>query len=227
MSELSTLARWWAAARAAHKGKAPDPGLAYMRDLCADIAAKNNMEPFYGEIDATVAVVLSTLLMEADPLTRHTLNEAIEGAVAVYRNTESFASLNNLAVFAPMTLYASFSKPQHFINGLSLLPRFSRTFDWLEAPPELVTEAYAVLKLTASLDGTEAVIHNGSGGEPVSPGEERYLMLADEGLVELAATRHEQVNRIVDIVRGRPTISVDLVKDMLEFDQQTLVSGVL
>lgn len=227
MSELSTLAHWWADTRASQKGQAPDPGLAYLHSHCKHLANIHRIEPFYGEIDPTVAVVINSLLMEADPLTRHTLTDGIKKAIEVYRATESLARLNDLAVFAPLTMYASFNSPDKFINGLSRYQRFSRTFDWLEASPEHLTEAFAVIKLTACLDSVDALIHNGSHGEQPDPGEEPYLALRDEELANFIATHHEQVNKAIDIVRSRPRISVQLLKEMLEFDQQALLDGVL
>lgn len=228
MSDITELAELWTSTSNVKEGERPDPQrLIFFSELCAEIAKESRMEPFFEDVPVKVASMLDELLRQAIPLTRFKLRGAIDRAVMIYRNTESLGALNELAVFAPMVIYVSYSSPDRIINGLSCHKRFAGTYDWLNVEKEHLVEALAVVKVTSCLDGTKAVVSNVSDGELVDPYEDKYLTIKNPELVDLVASRHDQANGIIDIVKSRPTISADLVVEMLEYDQQTLLNGVL
>ena len=228
MSDITELAELWTSTTNVKEGERPDPQrLFFFNELCEEIADSTKMEPFFQEVPVKVASMLDELLRQATPLTAFKLRGAIDRAIMIYRNTESLGALNELAVFAPMIVYVSFSSPERIINGLSCHERFARTYDWMDVPKEYLVEALAVVKVTSCLDGTKAVVSNVNPDELVDPYEEKYLTIKDSKLVDLIASRHEQANGIIDIVKSRPTISADLVVEMLEYDQQALLNGVL
>lgn len=224
MNDLGKLAEWWTSEE---YSRTPDTNASLAPQfaaLCDDISKTHNMGPFIEEIDHRVAVSLEEHLRTAEPLGRHTLTREINRAIAVYRNTETFSPLNDLALFTPFI--TSYRGPAAFIAGLQEHEAFSRILDWTKQSPELLVEAFAVLFATVQLDGTEAVINLGQI-EQLHPSDENRIYLGDASLVDLIRSRTELTNDIIGIVKATPGISAGLVASRLEHGQQALRDGVL
>jgi hypothetical protein len=224
MDELGMLAEWWVSNAYTDRDVSITTLAPQFAELCDGIAHEHAAPSFVEEIDVRVAVSLEDCLKSATPLGRYTASTEIRAAIQVYRVTESFESLNELAVFMP--LITGYRKPSTLIAGLREHESFRNVIDWSrDASTALLTEALAVMVATVQLDGTTAVVSN--KGMYLIPGVEECLYLADPELVDLVRSRTDKIKDIVDIVKDNPGIAADHIIDMFEHEQKALRGGVL
>lgn len=227
MDDLIALAGWWTRDISSHRvSTLPDRGAPQLAAICNDMADRNRMESFYDEVDLKVTITLEELLRTADPLKRFTLVREIERCVTIFRNTETLKSLTDLAVFAPLIINASFSRPFFFIEGMRQYQRYSAVHDWSHESEKTLISALAVLKATVCLAGTPAVVDSANLDEHVTE-DERSIYLRSESLADLISDRPESAMEIIDILRSSPEVSAVLLEEMLGAEQKALRDGLL
>lgn len=224
MNGLGKLAEWWTNDAYPDQGASVASLAPQLADLCSEIAQEQSSPSSIEKIDRSVAVSLEDCLTNATPLGRHTLMSEIRSALNFNRDVESFSALNDLAVFSPVI--TGYRKPSTLINGLREHDAFSGISDWTrDASTELLTEALAVMVATVHLDGTTGVVS--SSGMYLIPGVVERVYLADPEMVSLFRSRTGNINELVDIAKGNPGISADLIVDMFEHEQKALRGGLL
>lgn len=223
MNGLQKLAQWWTSDAYSDQGAvailAPQ-----LSELCNEVATEHSMASLIEEIAPRVAVSLEDCLTNATPLGRYNLDSEIKNALKFYRDMNSFSALNNLAVFAPVI--TSYRKHSSYINGMHEHEAFNGISDWTtDASTELLTEAFAVIVATVQLDGTTGVVE--ANGMYLIPGVENPVRLISPELVDLFRSRADDITELVDIVKGNPGISAELIVDMFEHDEKALRGGLL
>lgn len=223
MGELRELANWWTDDYVDY-GLPVATAAPEFTSVCRAAEEEHEMEPFLDEIDLRVAICLDQCLQTATPLERHTLIREINDAIAIYRNTETLAPLNDLSIFAP--LITTYRRPSVFIRGLNAHQKFARVWNWKDASPDMLEAAFTVLVATVKLDGSVAVTGSDATDGPVPVDEQQYF-LSDPELVDLILGHTEKVDDIIGIVRTSPGISTELVRNMLGHEQQAIRDGLL
>lgn len=223
MGELRALADWWT-------GTYVDNGLTVataapeFTSVCRAAEEEHKMEPFLDVVDLRLAISLDQCLQTTTPLGRYNLIRDINDAIAIYRNTETLAPLNDLAIFTP--LITTYRRPSVFIRGLSAHQKFANVWSWRDASSDMLEAAFTVLVATVKLDGSVAVTGSDATDGPVPVDEQQYF-LSDPELVDLILGHKEKVDDIIGIVRTSPGISTELVRNMLAYEQQAIRDGLL
>lgn len=179
-----------------------------------------------GEIDPNVVQTLEYMLQEAeetdysslaDSATKMALN--IVSSSITRGESADFTALNNLAVFggAVMQQDTRSYEVQSLVMGLGQGNRdflLDATEDERETAVLLVTAASRIKAPFVAIEGDYY-------------SDNRTVRIASDALADFFSSRPDDVERIAQVVNERNTDDVNVIRDILDHDQQALRSGVL
>jgi hypothetical protein len=180
-----------------------------------------------GEIDPHVVQTLEYMIQEsedndcaslADSATRMALN--IVSSSITRGESVDFTALNNLAVFggAVMQRESRSYEVQSLVMGLGQGDR-----DFLLDATEEEREVAITLVTAASRLKPPFVKIEGDGYYS----DNRTVQIASGELADFFLSRPDDVDRIAQVVNERDTDNVDVIRDILDHEQQSLREGVL